>query len=463
VGKWVSRTAIEIASAVRSGDAKAHDVVAEHLRRIENLNPELGAFVRIRSDKALREADEIDARADLAGLRLAGVPVAIKDNLPVSGEPMRFGSAAVPSVPQQEDHPVVARLRAAGAVVVGLTNLPELAIYPLTDSAYGIARNPWDKARTPGGSSGGAAAAVAAGMVPLAQGNDGLGSIRIPSAACGLVGIKPGLGVVPALIGTDSWHSMSENGPLATTVADAALMLEVMAGASFRMNERSGLRVAISIKPPGPGVMVHHSFTAAVKRCGELLANQGHNVQSKDPPYPLWATPATIARWFTCAVPDALPLMASAELETRTRRHVRAGQFISNWRPPRDSERERLRSALGPFFEDHDVLVMPSLGQPCPRARRWGERSWLRSVALSMRFAPMTGIWNLAGYPAASVPTGPAASGLPGSVQLVSAPGREDVLLAVAAELERAYGWSRHSPTYTEQAQARSSTHVPMT
>ena len=445
---WVGRTATEIAAAVQSGDVTARDVVAEHLERIAKLNAELGAFVRVRPAEALREAEEVDGRADRGQLRLAGVPVAIKDNLPVGGEPMRLGSAATPDVPQDEDHPVVARLRAAGAVVVGLTNLPELGIYPFTDGTFGIARNPWDRRRTPGGSSGGAAAAVASAMVPVAQGNDGLGSIRIPAAACGLFGVKPGAGVVPALIGTDSWRGMSENGPLATTVADAALMLEVMAGASFGLAEPSGLRIAVSVKPTGPGVMVHRRFAAAVRQCGELLARLGHTVEAEDPPYPLWSTPVTIARWFACTVADAKPYLAGSGLEGRTRRHVRAGPVMMRLHPPRDSDRERLRAALGPFFGHHDVLVMPSLGRPCPAARRWGEGSWLRSVVTSIRFAPMTGVWNVAGFPAASVPIGPPAAGLPGSVQLVAAPGGESVLLSLAAQLERARGWPRHAPPY---------------
>jgi amidase len=448
MAEWVGRTATEIASAVRSGDVTARGVVAEHLDRIAKLNAELGAFVRVRSAEALREAGEIDARADRAELRLAGVPVGIKDNLPVAGEPMRLGSAAAPDIPQDTDHPVVARLRAAGAVVVGLTNLPELAIYPFTDSAFGIARNPWDRRRTPGGSSGGAAAAVASAMVPVAQGNDGLGSIRIPAAACGLFGIKPGAGVVPAQIGVDSWRGMAENGPLASTVADAALMLEVMAGASFDLAEPSGLRIAVSVKPTGPGVMVHRSFTAAVRSCGDLLASLGHTVTSEDPAYPLWSTPAAIGRWFSCSVADAKPFLAGSRLERRTRRHVRAGQLMMSVHPPQDTDRERLRTALGPFFDRHDVLVMPSLGQLCPAARRRGEESWLRSVVTSIRFAPMTGVWNLAGFPAASVPTGACTAGLPGSVQLVAAPGREAVLLALAAQLERARAWQRHAPAY---------------
>lgn len=446
--EWVGRTATEIAAAVRSGDATARSVVAEHLDRIAKLNEELGAFVRIRLAEALREAEEIDARADRAGLRLAGVPVAVKDNVPVAGEPMRMGSLALPDVAQDKDHPVVARLRAAGAVVVGLTNLPELGIYPFTDSAFGIARNPWDRRRTPGGSSGGAAAAVASAMVPVAQGNDGLGSIRIPAAACGVFGIKPGAGVVPAEIGADSWHGMSENGPLATTVADAALMLEVMAGVSFGLAEPSPLRIAVSVKPPAPGVIVHRAFTAAVRQCGELASTLGHTVDSEDPAYPLWCTPVGTASWLACSVADGERYLASSKLERRTRRHIRAGQLMMRVRPPRDTDRERLRAALGPFFDRHDVLVMPTLALPCPAARRWGEGSWLRSMVTSLRFGPMPGIWNMAGFPAATVPIGPAAAGLPGSVQLVAAPGGESHLLALAAQLERARGWPRHAPGY---------------
>jgi len=422
------------------------------------LNAELGAFVRVRVAAALREAEEVDRRADRGRLRLAGVPVAVKDNVPVRGEPMRSGSAAAPDVPQGEDHPVVARLRAAGAVVVGMTNLPELGIYPFTESAFGIARNPWDRRRTAGGSSGGSAAAVASAMVPVAQGNDGLGSVRIPAAVCGLVGIKPGAGVVPARIGADSWGGLAENGPLATTVADAALMLEVMAGADFSAAEPSRLRVAVSVKPPGPGIMVHSSFVTAVRQCGDLLATLGHAVASEDPPYPRWAVPAGIERWFTATVADATPYLARPGLESRTRRHVRAGQVMLRLHPPREDDRERLRAALAAFFGRHDVLVMPALARPAPAARRRGEASWLRSVATSLTYAPMTGVWNLAGYPAAVVPAGPGADGLPGSVQLVAVPGGESLLLALAAQLERTRGWPRHAPAYTpRQAQPQSS------
>jgi amidase len=441
---WAGRLATDIAAAVRSGEVTATEVVADHLDRIAGLNAELGAFVRVRAAEAADEAAAVDARADRADLPLAGVPVAVKDTVPVAGEPMRLGSAAMPDIAQNKDHPVVARLRAAGAVIVGLTNLPELAIYPLTDSVFGIARNPWDRGRTAGGSSGGAAAAVSSAMVPLAHGTDGLGSVRIPAAACGVFGIKPGAGVVPARVGADSWQGLTENGVLATTVSDAALMLSVLADTGLQVAEAPRLRIAMSVRPPGPGVIVHSTCQAAVRQSAELLAGMGHEIRDDDPDYPLWLTPTLISYWFACPAGDAGPHVAG--MEPRTRRHVRAGRAVLRVRPPVPGDRQRLRAALEPFFERHDILIMPVLARPCPPARRWGERSWLRSVALSLMFAPMTGAWNLAGFPAASVPVPRA--GLPGAVQLVAAPGREHMLLAVAAQIERARGWSRHALPY---------------
>lgn len=448
MASWAGRTAVDIASAVRAGQVTARDVVSQHLDRIARLNPELGAFVRVRPEAALQEADAIDRRADRARLPLAGVPVAIKDNLPVRGEPMRVGSAATPEEPQEADHPAVALLRRAGAVVVGLASLPEMSLYPFTDSVFGIARNPWNTRRTAGGSSGGPAAAVASAMVPIALGNDGLGSIRIPAAVCGLFGIKPGPGVVPSQIGLDSWGGLAENGPLATTVADAALMLGVLAGQEFSLAQPRRLSVAVSVDAPSPGVRVQGDFVAAARNCGGELARLGHRVTFTDPPYPWWSTSATLARWFTTSVPDIEPYLAGPGLEKRTRRHVRAGKRWLRLRPPRDSDRERLRAKLDPFFSQCDVLVMPALARRCPAARRWGGGTMTRSVTAALLYSPMAGIWNLAGYPAASVPVGTAGRGMPGSVQLVAAPGGEAKLLAVAAQLEQAGAWPRHPPAY---------------
>jgi amidase len=199
----IGRTAVEIADDVRAGRLTAREVVQEHLDRIAALDGRVGAFMVVRAEAALVEAD-VDGRPDRASLPLAGVPVAVKDNIPLTGHPTRHGSPMSSTQPAAADHVVVERLRAAGAVVVGTTRVPELCIWPVTDGPLGTTRNPWNLDRTPGGSSGGSAAAVAAGFVPLAHGADGMGSIRIPAACCGLVGLKPGHGSVPANLGVDS-------------------------------------------------------------------------------------------------------------------------------------------------------------------------------------------------------------------------------------------------------------------
>lgn len=438
---WVGRSGAEIAAAVRSGKATAAEVVSGHLEHIAARDADIGAFIRVRGTAALAEAAAVDERPDRSELPLAGVPVSIKDTIPVAGEPMRTGSAATPGRPQDADHALVARLRSAGAVVVGLTNLPELAIYPFTDSAYGITRNPWDASRTAGGSSGGAAASVAAGMVPLAHGTDGLGSVRIPAAACGLFGIKPGPGLLP---GSGGWFGLSESAPLATTVADAALMLGVMAGATYDPAPPGKLRIAFSDRAPGPGVSVHASCVAAAAESAAVLASLDHSVADADPPYPGWVAPVLLSYWTAGPASEAGDRVA--EMEARTRRHVRAGQQVLRTRPPRPADRQRLRAAFQPFWDRFDVLVMPTLAQPCPPALRYGTRSWSRSVLTALRFAPMTGVWNLAGYPAATVPV--PGGGLPGAVQLVTTPGREDLLLSLAAQLEKARPWPRHAPGY---------------
>src|SRR5438034_2738409 len=252
----IGQTAIDLAELVRSGKVTPRDVVGAHLERIRALDPQIGAFERVRAEKALAEAEELGSRPDLADLPLAGLPLAIKDEMPVAGEPLRYGSTATPDTPEPEDDEVVKRVRAAGAVVMGASRMPEFGIWAASDNRFGMARNPWNLGRVPGGSSGGAAAAVASAMLPFTHAADGLGSIRIPAACCGLFGIKPGLGVIPANIGPDSWKHMSENGPLATTVDDAALLFSVMAGREEFRNPQPPdrlLRIAVSVKNPVAG------------------------------------------------------------------------------------------------------------------------------------------------------------------------------------------------------------------
>jgi amidase len=445
VTEWVGRTAVEIAAAVREKRATAREVVAGHLARIELLDGRVGAFRTVRARAALAEADEVGARADLADLPLAGVPVAIKDNLAVRGESTRVGSAATPDTPAETDHVTVARLRAAGAVVVGLTNVPELCVFGTTEGVHGTARNPWDTSRTAGGSSGGSAAAVAAGMVPIALGNDGMGSLRIPAANCGLVTIKPGHGVVPAGIGEGDWFGMSENGPLATTVEDARLMLSVLAGTEVvRPDEPGSHRIAVSVRSPLAGVTVSKPYVGAAREAAGVLTRAGHRVRRAEPPYPMSLGVTSLAHWTAGTAVDARALDARL-LTRRTRVHAAVGRrFLDRVRG--GTARDELRRRLEPFFAEYDVLLTPALARRSPKSAPWHERGWLSNILVNSNYSPLTPPWNLTGWPATVVPVGTLPSGAPTAVQLVGLPGSEAQLLRVAEQLEELRPWRRTAP-----------------
>ncbi|HWJ81160.1 MAG TPA: amidase family protein [Nocardioides sp.] len=442
-------TAAQIAEAVRSGTLTARRATEEALERVERSQAVTNAWQVIRREAALLEADAVDSRSDRFALPLAGVPVAIKDNVPVAGEPMRDGSAGSDPTPQERNHAVVQRLRAAGAVVVGLTRVPELCVWGATDSVFGITRNPWDPSRTPGGSSGGSAAAVAAGAVPIAHGNDGMGSIRIPAACCGLVGLKPGLGVVPSDLGATSWGGMAENGPLATTVADAALMLSVLAGEpSYAEPSPPGaLRLALSTKAPGAGIPVAREWAAAARRTAEALRRAGHHLTERTPAYPAsLMTTTALALWTTGTAADADQLADPSKLERRNARHAGIGRWLARRGLPKPGPRQRWRDRATAFFQDTDVLITPALAQPPIEARAWSETGWLRTVQANARYAPFAAPWNIAGWPAMTVPAGLDREGRPVAVQLVGRPGSEATLLGLAAQVEELHPWPRVAP-----------------
>lgn len=443
-------TATDIARSVRSGQTTAREVVADSLSRILARDDELGAFERVREHAALAEADAIDVRSDTGDLPLAGVPIAIKDNVPVTGEPMTNGTRAGDASPQTSDHEVVRRLRAAGAVVVGLTRTPELCVFGATDSVLGVTRNPWNRTLTPGGSSGGSAAAVAAGLVPVAHGNDGMGSIRIPAACCGLVGIKPGLGVVPAQLGATDWYGMSENGPLTTTVADAALLLSVMAAdpSLADLQEPAGVRIAVSTKPPVRGVSLDREWLRATFESAGALMRAGHSVQRREITYPQTAALGALARWFSGAATDAEQYRWN-ELEPRVRAHASIGQAVRETPLMNEAWRESWRERAGEFLTEYDVLMTPTLARPPIEAKSWGQGSWAATMAANVQFGPYPGPWNFAGFPAISVPAGVhPTSGTPLAVQLVARPGRESLLLGLAATLERVRPWQVVAPSH---------------
>jgi amidase len=444
----MTQTASQLAADVRRGRSTARAAIEAALARIEKTDPGIGAFQEVRVFAALREADAVDARADRESLPLAGVPVPIKDNVPVAGEPMRSGSQGSDPTPQQHDHAVVRRLRAAGAVVVGLTRVPELCVFGATDSAFGVTGNPWDRRRTPGGSSGGAAAAVAAGMVPVAHGNDGMGSIRIPAACCGLVGMKPGLGVTPADLGAGSWFDMAENGPLATTVEDCALVLSVLAARPelATIGDPGSIRVAVSTKVPMLATPLDPHWAAAARETGVLLREAGHIVRDADPPYGQRLLASELVRWTAGTELDARLLADRSKVEPRIRRHAALGRAALRAGLPRPAGRFRWQRTAEAFFATHDVLVTPMLAQPPIPSTAWSRRGWLANIWSNSHYAPFAAPWNLAGWPAMAVPAGLHPSGMPLSVQLVARPGGEALLLGVAAQLERVRPWPRTAP-----------------
>jgi amidase len=442
-------TATDVAAAVRAGELSPTETVDSALARIDALDERIGAFQTVRRDRARDEA--LLLQANPVDLPLAGVPVAIKDNVDVAGEPTRDGSLATSPLPKDDDHEVVRRIKAAGAIVVGKTRVPELCVFGVTDSPFGITRNPWNAERTPGGSSGGSAAAAAAGMVPLAHGNDGMGSIRIPAACCGLFGIKAGFGVVPAGIGASDWRGLAENGPLATTVTDAALLLSVMADrpelAEPRPPDRP-LQIAVSVNSPGAalGATADREWKRAAREAGEILSTAGHHVEETKVPYATKFATAAIW-WWTAGTDDDAEQVDRSKLQASIRRHASIGGWVKRRKLAKPECRDEWRARLKPFFERFDVVVTPSLARAPVEARRWGERGWLANVRQSSRFAPFQNAWNLAGYPAASVPFGGLHSaGTPLGVQLVAPEGGEALLLSVARQLEELRPWPRHAP-----------------
>jgi amidase len=443
----VGATAKQISRAVRRGDTTAAQVVADHLEQIAISEPELHAFRVVRAGEALAEAEQVDVQDDLSNLPLAGVPVAVKENVPVAGLPTWNGSETARTAVAEEDHEVVRRLRGAGAVVVGVTRMPELGLWGVCDSPDDATRNPWALDRTPGGSSGGSAAAVAAGLVPIAHGNDGLGSLRIPAACCGLVGLKPGKGVVPVEIGSDGWMGLTENGVLTTTVGDAALGFSVLAGRRPpKLVEPNRLRVGVSVRSPTVGVTIDEPNRSAVATAAKLLVNAGHSTVAAEPRYTTKLGIQVVATWLASAYREVERTgLDLRQLQPRTRRHASLGRWANTWDMVEQRHRDAWRETSIAFFADHgvDVLLTPALAQAPPPADGHANAGWLHSMKVNVGYAPFAAPWNFAGLPAIVVPVGVRPDGLPLAVQLVGPPDSELLLLSVAGQFEMQNPWQR--------------------
>ena len=338
----------EIADAVRSGRITAAEITRAQLAKIDQLDGALGAFRSVRHAAALAEAEAIDAHANRSELPLAGVPVAVKDNIAVAGEQVRHGSEATSSDPAVSDDELVVRLRRAGAIVIGISRMPELAAWAFTSStAFGVTRNPWNPLLDPGGSTGGGAVAVASGMAALTLGTDGGGSLRVPSAYCGVVGVKPGRHEVPLPEGlNEHWCGLSVAGPIARTAADAALALAVLRDQRPTALEVAStpLRIAVSRRSPVPTSRADAHQWAALEHTVTRLQALGHEVVDADPPYPPTLIQRWSRRWWAGIALDAERLATQPDrLEKRTRTMIAKGRRVLRFGGPRPAVAARWR------------------------------------------------------------------------------------------------------------------------
>ncbi len=470
MSELLRRPATELAALIRTGDLGARELVEASLRRIDDLDPSINAFAFVAHESALEAADAI-APGDRRPF--AGVPIAVKDNRPVAGMPLTMGSDLFGELIPPHDSFLVRRLREAGFVIVGKTTMPEMGILPTTEPRrFGPTNNPWDRGRTPGGSSGGSAAAVAAGMVPIAHGNDGGGSIRIPAACCGLVGLKPTRGRVS--LGPEVGQSfLVSDGVLTRTVGDTAAALDVLAGyepgdatwappppaeyGELAARDPGRLKIALALDPPLPDVTLDPLCEAGARDAAQLLASLGHDVEQINPQWSQFDLLPDFTREFgphvsmTTLIGGRLagrePTEDDVEPLTwmlfRHARELDGLTILSSHMRLEAAARSLVASTAG-----FDVVLTPALAQrpvAIGEIHGLGPDPWTK-FQRSGYFTPFAAIANITGQPAISVPLYHGDDGLPTAVQLIGPPAREDVLLALVAQLERALPWSEREP-----------------
>ncbi len=464
----LTRPALDLAALIGAGELSAQELVEAALRRIDERQPALNAFTHVAYERALDDAQAIapgDPRP------FAGVPIAIKDNRAVAGMPLTNCSDLFADHVADHDANCVRRLRRAGFVIVGKTVLPEMGIMSTTEPRrFGPARNPWDLDRTPGGSSGGAAVSVAGGMIPIAHGNDGGGSIRIPAACCGLVGLKPSRGRVSS--GPDAGQSfLSTDGVLTRTVLDSAALLDVLAGyepgdANWAPPPPRPYRELAGHPPEGGrplrlALVLNGAFEAELdpiceagaRDAARLLEQLGHRVEELEAP---WTRPGLLDD-FTSAFGPLISLGTLAGAMLRGREPEPADVEPLTWEiwlraRAQDSVQtaaaqvrlERVARELVRSLAPYDAVLTPALASrpvAIGEINGLGPEPW-DSYRRSGEFTPYTAIVNVMGLPAISLPLYHGDDGLPVAVQLIGPPAREDLLLALSHQLERALPWA---------------------
>ena len=459
----------DLAHKVKKGELTARELVEASLAQIESLNPKLGAFTHVDAEGALAAADQINSEDDRP---FAGVPIAIKDNKAVAGMPLTFGAELMGDFVAPSDAFVVRRLREAGFIIVGKTALPEYGLMPVTDPTRGgPARNPWDTTRTAGGSSGGSAAAVASGMVPIAHANDGGGSTRIPAACTGLVGLKPQRGRIS--LGPELGDAfLVTDGVLTHSTAETAAVLDILEGyeagdatwaaspehpyAKTIEQEPRTLRIGWTTEPP-IDAEVDALAAAATERTAELLSELGHDVEIAEPN---WKNDMMIHLFSAAFGPPAATQIIFAQMIAGREATAEDMEPLS-WMVWEQSQAlsapmylaamtqlNAFSRAFMPFFDSYDILLTPALAERPVKIGEIDPRSAdpSGSMARSGKFTPFTAAANVTGQPAISLPIEHGEDGLPLAIQLMAGPGREDLLLQLGAQLEAARPWASRHP-----------------
>ena len=474
------RPASELAGMVRDGEISARELVQSSLDRIEELDPAVNAFVQVDAERALATADGIAAGDERP---FAGVPIAIKNLRAVKGLRLTYGCSLLADHVANYDTNVVRRLKHAGFVIVGTTTLPEYGILPTTEARlFGATHNPWDMERTPGGSSGGAAAAVAAGMVPVAHGTDGGGSIRIPAACCGLVGLKPSRGRVSAAPERGD-SLLTVDGVLTRTVSETAAILDVLAGyevgdatwapapsepfavtagrppGSAIADPAGTLRIAATTLPPVADAIVDPACSRAVADAAELLRSLGHDVEEVDPPWQVEGLREMFGAAFSIHVAETIAysgVVAGHEPTAEDMEPLSWAIFsmVKKLNAVQGAgaivELQAFTRRVVSFLDSYDALLTPALGErPLPLGvLDSAAPDPMATFTRSALFTPFTPIVNASGQPAISLPLFQGEDGLPVGVQIVGRPAGDGALLALASQLEQANPWAeRRAPT----------------
>lgn len=456
-------TAAELAAIIRDRQVSAQEVTESHLRRIDRLNPRINAFCTVLHEKALTAAKAADV-AMMSGRtigKLHGLPIGLKDLTPTKGVRTTRGSRLFADYVPNKDAVLVQRIKAAGGIIIGKTNTPEFGHKGITDNLiFGATRNPWDLSRVAGGSSGGSAAAVAAGLVPLAEGSDGAGSIRIPASMCGVFGFKPTYGRVPDVLGAFSSHSpFFHNGPITRSVEDAALLYQAMAGAdpsdpfSLPYSEEdsdslemdvSGLRVAYS--PDLDYFQVAADVRQACADAADTFAGLGCQVDEFEMGLDIDIEYQFMTLW-SAKLASTYSNLSEAELgllEPKVQELIADGKRLSAVDYGHANlARERLWNRLCAVYQDYDLILCPTTavaafpsGQDAPHEINGKAINPLIGWFLTYPF-------NLTGHPAASVPCGLSADGLPVGLQIIGRRLEDRRVLRAARAFERIRPWQR--------------------